>query len=52
MSVSYEEIVNGSNAQRRDARCRREWMIHMGIQWGGWLLTGLLLLANIVAVVH
>lgn len=50
--MSYEEIVNGSGAERREARCRQEWMLRMGCQWGGWVLTALMLAAHLVAQVH
>lgn len=41
--MTYEEIVNKPNDQRRDARCRRDWMIDQAVRWGGWVLTGLVL---------
>lgn len=52
--MSYEEMeyLNSLNAQRRERLCRREWMIRMGIQWGGWLLAGLILLVNLAVAVH
>ena len=50
--MSYEEIVNGANNKRRELRCRQEWMLRMAMQWGGWLLAGLILMANLVTAVH
>lgn len=50
--MTYEEIVNGANAQRREARCRREQMLHTAMQWGGWLLAGLLMAIQLVTIVH
>ena len=51
--MSYEEMeyLNSLNAARRERACRREWMIRMGIQWGGWLLAGLILMANLAVYV-
>lgn len=50
--MSYEEIVNGANAQRREARCRREQMLRTAMQWGGWLIAGLMLAINLAVTVH
>lgn len=50
--MSYEEIVNGANAQRREARCRRDWMIEQAVRWGGWLVAGLMLAINLAVAVH
>ena len=44
--MTYEEIVNKPNNQRREARCRREWMIDQAVRWGGWVLAGLMMMAN------
>ena len=50
--MSYEEIVNGATAERREARCRRDRTIHTAMQCGGWLLAGLLMAIQFSAVVH
>lgn len=50
--MSYEEIVNGANAQRRETRCRREQMLRTAMQWGGWLIAGLMLAINLAVTVH
>lgn len=49
--MSYEELeyLNRLNAQRRERLCRREWMIRMGIQWGGWLLAALVTVLSLAA---
>lgn len=52
MSNNYEKIVNGANTERRDARCRRDRMIRTAMHWGGWLLSGLILMAHLATVVH
>lgn len=52
MSYEEQEYLNSCTAERRERACRRDWMIRMGIQYGGWILTGLMLAANLVAVVH
>lgn len=41
--MTYEEIVNSPTKERREARCRRDWMIGQAVRWGGWVLTGLVL---------
>lgn len=52
--MSYEEMeyINSLTAERRERACRRAYRIDMAIRWGGWLLAGLMLAANLVAVVH
>lgn len=47
--MSYEEMeyINNLNAERREQACRREWLIRMGIQWGGWLVAALAMMANL-----
>lgn len=50
--MSYEEIVNGANKEHRERLCRQEYLLRMAMQWGGWLLAGLILMANLVTVVH
>lgn len=50
--MSYEEIVNGATADRREARCRRERMIHEAMQWGGWLIACLLMAIQFATIVH
>ena len=50
--MTYEEIVNGANAKRREARCRREQMLHTAMQWGGWMLAALLMAIQFATIVH
>lgn len=47
--MSYEEMeyINKLGAARRERICRREWLVHMAIQWGGWLVAILVLSANL-----
>ena len=52
MSYEEQEYLNGCTAERRERACRRAWMIDQAIRWGGWLLAGLILMANLVTVVH
>jgi hypothetical protein len=52
MSYEEQEYLNSLTAERRERACRRAWMIDQAIRWGGWLLAGLILMANLVAVVH
>ena len=52
MSYEEQEYLNGCTAERRERACRRAWMVDQAIRWGGWLLAGLILMANLVAVVH
>ena len=50
--MSYEEIVNGATAKRREARCRRDQMLHTAMQWGGWLIAGMLMAIQFATIVH
>ena len=50
--MSYEEIVNGATAERREARCHRDRMIHTAMQCGGWLLAGLLMAIQFATIAH
>ena len=50
--MSYEEIVNGATAKRREARCHRDQMLHTAMQWGGWLIAGMLMAIQFATVVH
>lgn len=50
--MSYEEIVNGATAEWREARCRRDLMIHAAMQCGGWLLAGLLMVIQFATIAH
>ena len=50
--MSYEEIVNGATAERREARCRRDRMICTAMQCGGWLLAGLLMVIQFATIAH
>ena len=52
--MSYEEMeyINGLTRHARERACRRALVVDQAIRWGGWLLAGLILAANIVAVVH
>lgn len=50
--MSYEEIVNGATAKQREARCRRDRMIHTAMQWGGWLIAGMLMAIQFATIAH
>ena len=52
MSYEEQEYLNSCTAERRERACRRDRMIHTGIQYGGWILAGLILMANLVTAVH
>lgn len=47
--MSYEEIeyLNNLSRGRRERACFRDWMIRVCIQYGGWVLAALMLVANI-----
>lgn len=49
-----EEIIylNELTAKRRDKLCRREMLLRLGIQWGGWLAAGLIAVAALAAHVY
>ena len=51
--MSYEEMeyINSLTAERRERACRRAWMVDQAIRWGGWLLAGLILMANLAVYV-
>ena len=51
--MSYEEMeyINSLNAARRERACRRAWVVDQAIRWGGWLLAGLILMANLAVYV-
>lgn len=50
--MSYEEIVNGATTDRREARCRRDQMLHTAMQWGGWLIAGMLMAIQFATIAH
>lgn len=52
MSYEEQEYINSLTRERRELACRRAWMKQMAIQWGGWLIAGLILAANLVVAVH
>lgn len=35
MSYEEQEYLNSLTRPRAERACRREWMVRMGIQWGG-----------------
>lgn len=52
MSYEEQEYINSLTRPARERFCRRQWMIHTAMQWGGWLIAGLILAANLVVAVH
>lgn len=46
MSYEEQEYINGLTRPARERYCRRQWLIHTAIQWGGWLIAGLMMMAN------
>ena len=52
MSYEEQEYLNSLTRHNRERYCRRAWMIRMGIQWGGWLVAGLILMANLAVRVY
>lgn len=52
MSYEEQEYINGLTRERRERACRRQWLIRTAIQWGGWLIAGLILAANLAVAVH
>ena len=52
MSYEEQEYINELTRPARERYCRRQWMIHMGIQWGGWLLAGMLMAIQLATIVH
>ena len=47
MSYEEQEYLNSLTRPRAERACRRERMIRMAVQWGGWLVAALLLMANL-----
>lgn len=47
--MSYEEMnyINELTRERRERLCRQEWMLRMGIQWGGWITAALVLVLSL-----
>lgn len=52
MSYEEQEYINSLTRPARERYCRRQWLIHTAIQWGGWLIAGLILAADLVVAVH
>lgn len=46
MSYEEQEYINSLARERRERACRLAWMKQMAIQWGGWLVAGLMMMAN------
>ena len=46
------EYLNSLNAKRRERLCLRRTLIRAAMQWGGWLLAGLIATTNLIAQVH
>lgn len=40
------ERLNELTRPARERYCRRQWLIHAAIQWSGWLVAGLMTMAN------
>lgn len=51
MSYEEQEYLNSLTRPRAERACRRERMTHMAAQWGGWILAGLMLMANLATQV-
>lgn len=52
MSYEEQEYINSLTRPARERACRLAWMKQMAIQWGGWLIAGLMLAANLAFSVH
>ena len=52
MSYEEQEYLNSLTRERRERACRQAWMKQMAIQWGGWLIAGLMLAINLAVTVH
>lgn len=48
--MSYEEqrFLNELTRAARERRCHREWMVDQAFRWGGWIVAGLMVAANLV----
>lgn len=52
MSYEEQEYLNNLTRPARERACRQAWMKQMAIQWGGWLVAGLILAINLAVAVH
>lgn len=52
MTYEEQEYLNSLTRPARERFCRRQWMIHTAMQWGGWLIAGLMLAINLAVAVH
>lgn len=52
MSYEEQEYINSLTRPARERYCRRQRLIHAAIQWGGWLVAGLMLAINLAVAVH
>lgn len=52
MSYEEQEYINELTRPARERYCRRQWMTHAAIQWGGWLIAGMLMAIQFATVVH
>ena len=51
MSYEEQEYLNSLTRPNRERACCRAWLIRTAVQWGGWLLAGLILMAHLAAKV-
>lgn len=47
MSYEEQEYLNDLTRPARERHCRRAWMVDQAVRWGGWILAGLILLADL-----
>ena len=47
MSYEEQEYLNNLTRPNRERASRRAWMLDLAVRWGGWLLAGLMLMANL-----
>ena len=52
MTYEEQEYLNSLTRPARERFCRRQWMIRTAMQWGGWLVAGLILAINLAVAVH